>query len=90
MLESDSSPSGSRVFAAPIKSARMTYIDGISIKVINVANKMPKANEIAMGITILAIGSVSTSIGTRPEKVVTDVKTMALKRSQPASMLAVT
>ena len=69
-------------------SFNMRYKAGTSSKVIIVANKIPKANEIAIGITICACRLRSNTIGISPIKVVNDVNIIARKRCVPALMAA--
>ena len=66
------------------------YKDGTSNKVITVANKIPKAKEIAIGITTCACKLRSKMMGNKPIKVVSDVKIIALNRCEPASIAAFT
>jgi len=54
-----------------------------------VENMMPKARLMAMGIKNWAWTLVSNSMGTRPKKVVTEVRTMGRKRRQPEASTAV-
>ena len=53
-----------------------------------VANRIPKASEVAIGITSCACMLVSRMIGTRPKNVDSEVSRMALKRLDAASLTA--
>lgn len=66
-----------------LKSSSIIYKAGISNKVITVANKIPNAKDIAIGITAWACKLRSKTIGIRPIKVVNEVNIIALKRSLP-------
>ena len=56
---------------------------GIMMRVIVVANRMPKPREMPMGIRNCACTDFSNSSGSRPKKVVSEVSITGLKRTTP-------
>jgi hypothetical protein len=60
------------------------YREGTIIRVIEVAKRMPKPSEMAIGIIKRACLEVSKIMGARPPKVVKVVNIMGLNRLTPA------
>ena len=73
-----------------LMSSKIKYKEGTNSSVMTVANKIPKASDIAIGITICACRLRSNTIGIKPMKVVSDVKMIARKRWVPALIAAST
>jgi hypothetical protein len=69
-----------KVFQARLQSSITKYKEGINIKVINDANRIPKPIETAIGIKIRAWREVSNIIGAKPKNVVKVVNIIGLKR----------
>src|SRR6056297_540999 len=92
VVESLSAGSGTAlawvVLAWVVKSNRMSsrirYRHGTSTKIIPVAKRIPKPNEIAIGMMYWACRESSKISGIRPPKVVNVVNKMGRKRRTPA------
>ena len=69
-------------------SSRIKYDDGRNRSAITVENKIPKANEIAIGIKNCAWILFSNNRGVNPRKVVTEVRIIALNLAREAFLIA--